>query len=154
FTRKFCGHKAEGMALLRKGLLRMTAGAVLLLSARLLWEAIHSRVLATIPLLIGISLLLHFGLFNVLAGIWRILGVRTYTLFPAPLISKTLTEFWGKRWNLPFTEMGQRALYRPLSPVWGRHYAALMVFVFSGLVHEVAISVPVMAGFGLPMLYF
>ncbi len=45
-------------------------------------------------------------------------------------------------------------VYRPLSKVVGRKYAMAAAFLASGLLHELAISVPVLAGFGLPLLYF
>jgi alginate O-acetyltransferase complex protein AlgI len=111
-------------------------------------------VLATVFALPGISLVLHFGLFNFAAGFWRLWRVPTYPLFPAPLRSRSLGEFWGKRWNLPFTEMIQRGVYRPLSTVIGRTNAALAGFLCSGLLHECAISHPVQRGYGLPLLYF
>jgi D-alanyl-lipoteichoic acid acyltransferase DltB (MBOAT superfamily) len=146
---------------LAKGLIRLALGIPLLLTARLIWlerEVIGdeemARWLSTIPLLVGISLLLHFGLFNVLAGMWRALGVDCRPLFRAPLLSTSLNEFWSRRWNLAFSEMTALAVYRPLSAFLGRKPALAAAFIASGLVHELAISVPVCAGYGLPMSYF
>jgi alginate O-acetyltransferase complex protein AlgI len=113
-----------------------------------------SQALATLPLLVGLSLVLHFGLFNVAAGGWRLAEVDARPLFRAPLEAKSLTEFWGRRWNLAFSEMTALAIYRPLSNALGRRGAMRAAFVASGLVHELAISVPVKAGYGLPLLYF
>jgi alginate O-acetyltransferase complex protein AlgI len=45
-------------------------------------------------------------------------------------------------------------IYRPLSGRLGRKTALVAAFLASGLLHELAISVPVLAGFGLPLLYF
>jgi hypothetical protein len=113
-----------------------------------------SRVLATLPLLAGLSLVLHFGLFNVAAGAWRLAGVDARPLFRAPLEAKSLTEFWGRRWNLAFSEMTALGIYRPLLSAIGQRGATLAAFAASGLLHELAISVPVKAGYGLPTLYF
>ncbi len=141
-------------AFLGKGLVRLGIGALLMAMAHLAHAATGSLILTTALALPGISLVLHFGIFNLACAFWRALGVPVYTLFPAPLASYSLKEFWGKRWNLPFTEMIQRALYRPLSGPIGRKPAALAGFTFSGLLHECAISVPVQEGYGLPMAYF
>ena len=46
------------------------------------------------------------------------------------------------------------AVYRPLATRFGNRPALAASFLFSGLLHELAISVPVRAGFGLPLLYF
>jgi len=43
---------------------------------------------------------------------------------------------------------------RPLARTVGRRRALLAAFGLSGLLHEVAISLPVQAGFGLPTAYF
>lgn len=141
-------------ALLLRGAGWLTLGFGLLLLARWVWQSTNSLVASSILLLPGLSLILHFGIFNLLAGFWRAQGFETDRLFPAPLLSVRLSEFWGKRWNLPFTEMIQRAIYRPLAAHLPRSYAAFAGFVFSGLLHEMAISVPVHRGYGLPMLYF
>ena len=53
-----------------------------------------------------------------------------------------------------FSEMTAIAVYRPLAASVGRGPALLAGFALSGLLHEMAISVPVRAGFGLPLLYF
>jgi alginate O-acetyltransferase complex protein AlgI len=135
-----------------KGLARMAAGVPLLLLAW--WLGTNSPWLATPPLLVGISLVVHFGLFDVAAGLWRLAGVDTRPLFRAPLRATSLAQFWGRRWNLAFSEMTALAVYRPLHNVIGKRMATAAAFGFSGLLHELAISVPVRAGYGLPMLYF
>jgi alginate O-acetyltransferase complex protein AlgI len=46
------------------------------------------------------------------------------------------------------------AIYQPLVRFVGRGPALVVSFLSSGLLHELAISVPVRAGYGLPMAYF
>ena len=141
-------------ALVMRGVLRIVLGATLLVLARLAWTSLHSRLLASLGLLSGLSFVLHFGLCNVAAGLWRFLGVPCEALFRAPLLSQNLGEFWARRWNLAFSEMTATAVYRPFQPAFGRGPALMAGFLVSGLLHEMAISLPVRAGFGLPLLYF
>jgi alginate O-acetyltransferase complex protein AlgI len=116
--------------------------------------AAATQFLATVLLLPGLSLALHFGIFNVLAGLWRLGGVDARPLFRAPLAARSLGDFWSRRWNLAFSEMTALGIYRPLSARLGRRAATVLAFLASGLLHELAISLPVLAGFGLPMSYF
>ncbi len=151
-----------------RGLIRVVVGGVLVAAA---WMVAHGgfqgtteietwrRWTATALLLFGLSLAVHFGFFNILTGIWRYFGARCSTQFRAPLLSQSLSEFWGRRWNLAFSEMTALAVFRPLRQLPGRAQqvtalATIGSFLFSGMLHELAISVPVGAGFGLPMLYF
>lgn len=113
-----------------------------------------ARAMATLLLLPGLSLMVHFGIFNVVAGAWRLAGVDVRPLFRAPLAAKSLDEFWSRRWNLAFSEMTALGIYRPLIGPLGRRGATFAAFAASGLLHELAISLPVLAGFGGPMLYF
>jgi len=140
--------------LVRRGLLNLLLGAMFVASAKLVWTNTESRWLATLLVLPGLSLMLHFGLCNLLAGAWRLAGVATEPLFRAPLLAQSLGEFWARRWNLGFSEMTTLAVYRPLGARLGRKPALAVSFALSGLLHELAISVPVRAGFGLPLLYF
>jgi len=50
--------------------------------------------------------------------------------------------------------MMQRVVGRPLGNIVGRDGGVMAVFLVSGLLHEVAITLPVMAGWGCPTLYF
>lgn len=142
-----------GWRLVRTGLIRLAMGALLFFAARRAWAA-GSVFIATALALPALSLMLHFGIFNLLAGGWRLLGARCDTLFKAPLRSRSLTEFWGRRWNLAFSEMTALGIYRPLEPRVGRPAAIVTAFFASGLLHEIAISLPVNRGFGLPLSYF
>lgn len=142
-----------GPRLLARGLVRLAAGAALLFAARRAWASGHPWT-ATALALPGLSLALHFGAFNLLAGAFRLAGARCDPLFRAPLRSRSLTEFWGRRWNLAFSEMTALAVYRPLRAGGGQGTATVAAFLASGLLHEVAISVPVGKGFGLPLAYF
>jgi len=140
--------------LLARGAERLVEGVVLCAAARWAWNATGSLPLATVLLLPGLSLMLHFGVFNLAAGAWRALGVDAEPLFRAPLAATSLTEFWGRRWNLAFSEMTSLAIYRPVSDALGRGVGILAAFLTSGLLHEVAISLPVRQGFGMPLAYF
>ena len=139
------------------GLSKILIGLILLVFAGLIssnYSGTPFTVLALGFTLVGISLILHFGILNMSAGFWRLSGVDTRTLFRSPLLSTSLSEFWGRRWNIAFSEMTSIALYRPLKISVGKNFAMLIAFLFSGLLHEMAISIPVKAGYGLPMLYF
>jgi alginate O-acetyltransferase complex protein AlgI len=141
-------------SLIRRGAVHAMVGSALIALARVAWTNTHSRLGASILLLPGLSFLVHFGLCNLLVGAWRLRGVACEALFRAPLLSQSLAEFWARRWNLAFSEMTAIAVYRPLTSRLGRGPALMAGFALSGLLHEMAISVPVRAGFGLPLLYF
>jgi membrane bound O-acyltransferase family protein len=140
--------------LMRRGLARLVLGLALVAGSRMAWSRTGSHLLATALALPGLSFILHFGVFNLAAGAWRQAGVDVHALFRAPLRSRSLAEFWGRRWNLAFSEMTALGVYRPLAAALGKPPALVVAFLFSGLLHELAISLPVRAGFGLPLLYF
>jgi hypothetical protein len=105
-------------------------------------------------LLIAFSMMLHFGLLNISAWILQWFKYPAYSLFREPLKAESLRDFWGKRWNLAFTEMTSVLIFRPLSKTQTATFALALSFIFSGLLHEVALSIPVGRGYGLPTLYF
>jgi alginate O-acetyltransferase complex protein AlgI len=98
--------------------------------------------------------MLHFGVLNISAGILRRLGINVTSLFKDPIRSRSLNEFWSKRWNLAFVELTTIAVLRPVKSIYGPGVAFWVSFVFSGLLHELAISLPVKSGFGKPFAYF
>lgn len=135
-------------ALLAGGILRALAGVALLSlpSGR--------PVLDALGRLAGTGLLVHFGLCDVLAAAWRRRGVAVERLFDRPSVSRTLAEFWGRRWNLAFSAVARERVFRPLARRWGTAAASLGTFAFSGLVHELLLSVPAGGGYGGPTAYF
>ena len=114
----------------------------------------HSPLLAGWIGMIGMVLVLHFGTFKFLVLLWRRLGLPATPIMQAPLRSRTLAEFWGRRWNTGFSIPARRYLMEPIARRIGTTAGLLVVFLVSGLVHELVISVPAKAGYGLPTLYF
>ena len=104
--------------------------------------------------MIGIVLVLHFGIFKGLALFWRATGVPATPIMDAPVCSRSLSEFWGRRWNTGFSIPARRYLMEPIARRFGLVMGVLTVFLVSGLVHELVISLPAKAGYGLPTLYF
>jgi hypothetical protein len=102
----------------------------------------------------GIVFVLHFGLFHLLSCAWRAVGVDAKPLMNWPLLSESVSEFWGKRWNLAFRDITHRFLFRPLAARGFARGGLLAVFVFSGVVHDAVTSLPAGGGYGLPTLYF
>ena len=104
--------------------------------------------------MVGIVLLLHFGLFHLLSCLWRMRGVEARPLMNWPLAATSLSDFWGRRWNTAFRDLTHRFLFRPLMARLGPSGAVFAGFVFSGLVHEAVISWPAGGGWGGPTVFF
>src|SRR5580658_1805985 len=104
--------------------------------------------------MLGMILVLHFGSFEIVALCWRSLGVDAVPIMSDPLRSRSLSDFWGKRWNLGFRQLSHDLIFRPLHRILGAGLAGFLVFVSSGLIHDLVISVPARGGYGLPTIYF
>jgi len=104
--------------------------------------------------MIGIIFLFHFGSLHLVALAWRRIGRNVSPIMNAPVMATSLSEFWSRRWNIAFRDFSQVCVFRPVAKKWNATAAMWVGFAFSGLVHELAISVPAGAGFGLPMGYF
>ncbi len=113
-----------------------------------------SVVLAGWVGMLGILLLLHFGTFDLLAEAWVRLGVLAPPLMDSPTRSVNLAEFWGRRWNRGFHDVARLWCFDPVSRRWGASAGATAVFLVSGLVHDLVITVPAGAGYGGPTAYF
>lgn len=133
--------------------------AKLLAGLVLLWGVVPGlvradEVLAGVTGMVGIALCLHFGLFHVLSCVWRRLNIPAAPIMNRPFSSRSLAEFWGRRWNLAFRDLTHRFLFLPLVNRLGALGALLIGFVVSGLIHDLVISWPARGGYGLPTVYF
>ncbi|TLD72618.1 hypothetical protein FEM03_00645 [Phragmitibacter flavus] len=143
----------------RRPLVRQTGAGViaLLLGVLLLWGI--ARLLPH-PLaagwcgMVGLVLILHFGLFRLLADFWQTQGHAVQPLMNRPAAAMTLAEFWGKRWNRAFRDLAHPLVLLPVHRRFGAVPALLACFAVSGIVHELVISIPAGAGYGLPFGYF
>jgi hypothetical protein len=104
--------------------------------------------------LFGLIFLLHFGSFHLISLFWKSVGIDAEPIMSKPIRSKTLSEFWGKRWNLGFRQLAHDLIFRPLHKRTGVAMAGLLVFVASGLIHDLVISLPARGEYGLPTGYF
>jgi hypothetical protein len=130
------------------GLALMLAGA---LGAWLVWAMGWRQILVMfVPMSVGF----HFGALRVLKGGLRAGGFPVRTLFPNVLEAQGLGDFWGRRWNVGYSQMMQRIIGRPVEKLAGSGAGLMAIFLASGVLHELAITLPVRAGFGLPTLYF
>jgi Membrane bound O-acyl transferase family len=102
----------------------------------------------------GIVFVIHFGLVRLISFAWRHAGVNAQPIMNAPILSISLSDFWGKRWNLAFRDLAHTFVFRPLVGRLGITGATLAVFLTSGIIHDVVISTPARGGLGLPTLYF
>ena len=144
--RPACGEWALASAKLAFGLLLIYGVAPLTID--------DSPLLAGWLGMAGVVFVLHFGLFHLLSICWRRAGVDAPPLMHAPVLSASLSEFWGRRWNVAFRDLAHAYVFRPLVGRWGATAATLAVFLVSGVVHDLVISAPAGAGYGLPTMYF
>ena len=104
--------------------------------------------------MVGLVLVLHFGTFHMIALMWQQKGLPVKPIMQRPLVSCSLSELWGKRWNLGFRKLTHTWVFQPLSRRFGPVIATLGAFAASGLLHDLVISVLAGAGYGLPTAYF
>ena len=131
----------------------LVAGAVLLWLVAGLVPLEWARTRAWIGL-IGLIWMLHFGLFQFMAMFWRAAGVSATPIMDRPTQSTSLGEFWGRRWNSGFRELSHGLIFEPLRRRARAGPALLAAFLFSGVIHDLVISVPAGGGYGLPTAYF
>ena len=90
--------------------------------------------------------------------IWLPSGKILPELHDRPWKSRSLEDFWGRRWNLWYSDWTRSTIFRPLRK--RKPYTALaLAFFTSGILHEWVINVPLYLCtgnlyFGLMMVYF
>lgn len=104
--------------------------------------------------MLGVVLFLHFGTFHLIALAWQRAGIPAKPIMQKPLRSRSLSELWGKRWNLGFRALSHTWVFQPLQKRFGSAIGTLGAFLASGLLHDLVISVPARAGYGLATAYF
>ena len=135
----------------------ISAGSLTVTGAVMIWviaRQVPTDLAAGWVGLAGIAFLLHFGSFRLLSVAWRNAGVLAQPIMRAPLLATSVAEFWNSRWNLPFNELVGRYVFVPTVRRWGGAVSCLIVFLLSGLIHELVISVPAGGGYGWPTAYF
>ncbi|MEM7011289.1 MAG: MBOAT family protein [Verrucomicrobiota bacterium] len=135
------------------------AAAKTLFGAAMIWGVVRwipaeQQLLIAWVGMIGMIFLLHFGSFHLISCFWRTCGISAQPLMRNPVAATSVSEFWSDRWNLAFRDLSNRFLFRPIAKRFGVVWGTIGVFVFSGVVHDIVISIPAAAGFGLPTLYF
>jgi hypothetical protein len=132
----------------KTGLMLMLAGTA---GGWLVWTMEwHQVFLMFLPMSLGF----HFGALRVLKGVLRFAGFSVRTLFPNVLETRGVGDFWSRRWNVGYSQMMQRIVGRPVAALAGENAGMMAVFVGSGVLHELAITLPVRSGFGMPTLFF
>jgi alginate O-acetyltransferase complex protein AlgI len=137
----------------------LVAGAKALFGAALLWSG-GCLIGASHPLvtgwtgMVGVVLFLHFGLFHLISLSWRALGIQAGPIMQSPAAANSLSQFWGRRWNVAFSRLVHEYAFKPLTRHLGARRALFATFLISGAVHDLVISVPAHGGYGLPTIYF
>jgi hypothetical protein len=150
-VRAFIRQAVVQVPLITRGLLNLMGGAMLIWGiARLPNDPRWGAWVA----MFGLGIALHGGVFTLFAAFWRSRGRDVKPLLDCPLMAASVTEFWSKRWNVAFRDLAHVLLFKPITKRWGARAASWSVFLASGFVHELVITVPARGGFGGPTAYF
>jgi len=104
--------------------------------------------------LFGLIFLLHFGSFHLISLAWRTVGIQARPIMDSPIRAASLSELWGRRWNLAFHMLARDLVVGVARNRFGAAGATLLAFAASGLLHDLVISIPARGGYGLPTAYF
>eukprot|EP00177_Eucheuma_denticulatum_P003502 GFKZ01006337.1.p1 GENE.GFKZ01006337.1~~GFKZ01006337.1.p1 ORF type:complete len:343 (-),score=30.09 GFKZ01006337.1:376-1404(-) len=78
------------------------------------------------------------GALNLTSATLGFLGFPSPSPFQRPLLSPSMANFWGSRWNAPVSDSLRLAIYDPLTKArgWSKAAASMMCFLASGIAHE------------------
>jgi hypothetical protein len=125
----------------------MTTMSLLLVQAKQSWLANHLILLAGF-----VVIMQSFGQASL--GLWRLLGMRVKRpVADNILLSRTPADFW-RRWSWPIHLWLYRYVYEPCGGRRRHVRAVLLVFLVSGLLHEVLAAVAIGRVTGHQTLYF
>src|SRR5256885_3346801 len=116
---------------------RIMLGAVLLFAIA---RRAHDPILVGWIGMVGMILILHFGLFALLTVGWRALRVDARPIMDAPLRSTSVAEFWGRRWNGAFNDLALGLVFGPIARRAGGVAATVSAFTVFGLIHGLVMS--------------
>jgi alginate O-acetyltransferase complex protein AlgI len=152
FERRQPSRQLDGRPFLRAWA-RMVLGlvAVVLLAV---WAPVLSEPVLGLGGIAALLIAIHVGVGDVLPWLLRWAGFAVPPLFDRPWAATSLTDFWGRRWNLAFVEMNERFFLHPLYRRLGTRRARFALFLLSGALHEMGISYPAGGGWGGPFAYF
>lgn len=152
----FCTKRAAQMPLACEWSVAVTMtlfGVVLLWPATRVIGLTHALAAGWVGM-IGTVCLLHFGMLHLLSLIWRAMGISAKPIMQSPLAVTSLSKFWGGGWNTAFSDMMNEQFLKALLKSFGARRALLIIFLISGILHELVISLPAGGGYGLPTVYF
>ncbi len=136
-----------------KAIVEIMAGLTIIVIISHFGEALPESVLG-IAKLLSVTFLFYFGAFRCLAIFFQRNGRGVRALMNDPYKARSLSEFWGQRWNRSFPYIMRTYVYGPIKKIAGQKVGLASAFLASGFLHELLISVPARAGYGLPTLYF
>jgi alginate O-acetyltransferase complex protein AlgI len=154
-AKAFCLERAVGAPTIRE---ICAAGLKMGIGAALIWVAVDLAGAAPLAAgwiaMIGIVLVLHFGVFEMLGQFWRARGINARPLMQAPAKATSISKLWSGQWNTAFTDLMHKEVFAPIAKRRGAAAGIVGVFAISGLLHELVISAPARGGYGLPTAYF
>uniref|UniRef100_A0A6U6CBI6 Wax synthase domain-containing protein n=1 Tax=Guillardia theta TaxID=55529 RepID=A0A6U6CBI6_GUITH len=84
-----------------------------------------------------VVLLTASGLMDFPAGLVCLLGMDVEEHFASPLLSSSLRDFWGHRWNMTAARLLRHGCFNPLKKLnLSNSVAAVFTFAVSGVFHE------------------
>ncbi|MCB9852169.1 MAG: hypothetical protein H6819_03665 [Phycisphaerales bacterium] len=138
---------------LREGLVKFLTGVALLAISPTIARQLGEYV-AMWACVSAYCLILHFGLLHIIGHAWQRANRPVEAIMQRPARSMSLADFWSRRWNRAFRDVSNALVVRPTRRLLGPAGAVGLVFVASGLVHELLMSWPARGGWGLPTAYF
>ncbi len=115
-------------------------------------QAVSNSLTATVGM-VGVVLMLHFGMLDFFSLTLRNNRIPSTSLMNAPWQATGVAEFWS-RWNTGFRDLSRETIFYPLVRRRKAQLGLWVTFLFSGLVHDLVISIPAHGGYGGPTLYF
>ena len=119
------------------------------------WLAVpdHPMPLRHLGLALGLYAVLEVN-DGLLRGFYRLFGLALQPLQRDPALSRSLGEFWGRRWNRLVNAWLARTVFGPVARLGRPRLGLLAAFLVSGLIHAWPVLTAMGAAWAAPMFAF